>query len=661
MKRLRFTAATLSLIMACSMAACAKETPAETEAEPSSEDLVEITVQSDSEETESSETEAEVTEEEKQNEPKSFEGMTAEEICATLTLEQKAAQMMMPAFYNLKNDEMVDSDFGSILSKFDDVPEPDCEGWNKLIDGYQDQALVSDAGIPYFYGQDSVHGVCFASTTVIYPHNINIGAAYDIELTEKMGEYVGSDIMRSKMICNFAPCVAAAQDPRWGRTYESFSSNLQIVKDLGLAYTRGQLKEGVLVCPKHFFADGYTAYGTGEQPGQGMLLDRGNAILTDEEIDAQLKVYQALVDEGVPVIMISHSAVNGVKMHENAEYIQKLRNEMGFEGIVLSDWESIANCSGANLKENLILGVNAGIDMFMQADTFRECTQYIVEAVNEGSIDEARVDDAVIRILKVKIDCGIMTDPYLENIEPSYEWNSEESKECARTLAAESFVPLKTDAGLTIAKGSKIFVAGPAADDMGVLFGGWTYIWQGVADADIGFSVYPQANTILEALEKVAEENEYTIVTDEAEIDSCDVVLLCVGEQPYAEWYGDADNLSITGHNGLDGNEEAITLAKESGLPTYTLIVAGRNVIIEDYISDWDTVLMCYLPGSEGGNAVADVLTGKAEAGGHLAMPYYKSESAIDEGKEWLPLGFSATGSVDYSSLEKEVVTTEEN
>ena len=143
-------------------------------------------------------------------------------------------------------------------------------------------------------------------------------------------------------------------------------------------------------------------------------------------------------------------------------------------------------------------------------------------------------------------------------------------------------------------------------------------------------------------MEEVADEHNYTIVTDESEISSCDVVLLCVGEKPYAEWNGDAVDLSITGDMTLDGNEEAIELAKNSGLPTITLLVAGRNVIIEDYINDWDSVIMCYLPGSEGGHAIVDNLTGAREYKGHLAMPYYKDEADIESGNIWLPIGFSA-------------------
>ena len=630
--------------MILSLASCKNTTETSTaedsEASETTE-TTEATTVSETEKTETTETSEETTTTEPSESESIYSGMTAEEIVATLTLEQKVAQMFQPAFYNVNKSDMKKNDYGSLLSKFDEIPEPDYEEWNDIVDGYQTAALSSEAAIPYFYGNDSVHGVNFAEGCVIYPHNVNIGAAYDLELTEKMGEYVGSDIMITKMILNFAPCVAAAQDPRWGRTYESYSSDTEIIKELAVAYSKGLLSQGVLVCPKHFICDGYTKYDTGEDPNI-MILDRGDAIVTEDQINENLAIYRALIDEGVQVIMISHSALNGTKMHENGEYIWKLKNEMGFEGIILSDWNSIDNCSGDTLKDNIILGVNAGIDMFMEVDSFEACCQYIIEAVEEGTIDEALIDDSVRRIIQVKMDAGLFEDPYIENTHNSYEWNCDESIECARTLAEESFVPLKVDGGVTLEKGSKIFVAGPAADDIGVLCGGWTYTWQGRTDADNGSKIYPEAVTILEALENAAEEYDLTIVTDEAEISSCDAVVLCLGEYPYAEWYGDAVDLSITGDTALDGNKEAIKLAKDSGLPTYTLLIAGRNVIVEEYLADWDTCIMCYLPGSEGGNAIANVLTGKAVPGGHLAMPYYKSEADIDSGNVWLPLGYSA-------------------
>jgi len=572
--------------------------------------------------------------------------MTPEQICSGLTLEQKAAQMMQPTIYNVPPSVLKEFDYGSILSRIDDFPMPTAEEWKATVNDYQNYALQSEAGIPFIYGNDSVHGVNFASGCVIFPHNINIGAANDPALTEEYGKLVGSDIAHTGMLLNFSPCVATANDPRWGRTYESYSSDSKLVTELSVAYTRGLMSEGIVVCPKHFLGDGMTAFGTGENTS-AMLIDRGNAILSEEQIKEQLSIYRALIDEGVQVIMLSHSSLNGVKMHENSQYISILKNDMGFNGIVLTDWDAIMNCSGASYKDNIIRGVNAGIDMFMTETDHSAATGYIVEGVREGRISEERVNDAVTRIIRVKQEAGLFDDPYLEKLSPSYEFGSQRSHEVARRLAAESFVPLKAGNNMYIEPGMKVFVTGPAANDTGALCGGWTNWWQGLSDSELPYygitaGHWVEGNSILEALQEASKEIGFEIMTDTSRISSCDIVLLCVGETPYAEWYGDTEDLSLTGSTGLPGNAEAIKLAADSGKPTVTLIVAGRNVIINDYLSKWDSCIMLYLPGSEGGNAVADVLTRKVEMTGTLPMTYYTAIDEIGQTECWRDVGWNA-------------------
>ena len=576
-----------------------------------------------------------------------YASMSPEEICLSLTLEQKAAQMMEPTIYHVNPREMKATNYGSILSRVDAFPMPSAEEWKTTVDGYQKYALQAEAPIPYIYGNDSVHGVNFASGSVIFPHNINVGAANDRELTEEYGKLVGSDIVHTGMLLNFSPCVATANDPRWGRTYESYSSDSSIVTGMATAYAKGLMSEGVVVCAKHFFGDGMTAFGTGEDSAT-MLLDRGDARLSEEQIQEQLSIYQALIDEGVQVIMLSHSSLNGTKMHENEKYISILKNDMGFKGIVLSDWDSIMNCSGSTYEENIILGVNAGIDMLMTDTDHGEAMGYIIKGVKDGRISEDRINDAVTRIIRVKKEAGLFEDPYIENLNPSYEYGSQRSHEVARQLAAESFVPLKAGSNMYIKPGMKVFVTGPAADDVGALCGGWTNWWQGLSDNDAQDMGVPEKHfrsegpSILEALNASAAEGGYEIVTDTSRINECDVVLLCIGEIPYAEWYGDSKDLSLTGNLGLTKNASAIKFAEESGKPTVTLIAAGRNVLIGDYIDKWDSCIMLYLPGTEGGNAVVDVLTQKTGLTGTLPMPYYSSVDQIGTDKCWHDTGWNA-------------------
>jgi len=579
-----------------------------------------------------------------------LEGRSPEEIVSMLSLDEKAAQMCQGTCSHMSTDMMMEYCYGSVLSYDQSLwPSLTVEQWKDRVREYQEAALLSDTRIPYIYGNDFLHGINCASGSVIFPHNINQGAADDEALTFEVGVITGSEMLHTGMLWNFAPCVAAAQDPRWGRTYESYSNDEEVVRRLASAFTNGLLsQDGVVVCPKHFLGDGYTKFGTGDETdGVERLIDRGDAAMTEEQIQNSLATYKTLVDAGVQSIMISHSSLNGVKMHENAELIRRLREECGFEGVILSDWDSIHNCSGETLQDNVILCVNSGIDMFMEDVTYEEVRQYIVQGVEEGKIPMERVDDAVTRILKMKIDCGLFNDPFGDGRSPSYEWNSVHAHEVARELAAKSMVPLKLpeEGAIKLEAGKKVFVTGPAADDTGALCGGWTYIWQGYTDEEMGGENWcAEGPTILEALTSGQANGGYEIITDKDRLEECDFVLLCVGEKPYAEWRGDTADLKLTGEMGLPGNQEAIDLAKASGKPVLTLIVAGRNVLINEFADDWSEIIMCYLPGSEGGNAVVDILTGAVEFNGRLPMPYYSSVEQIGSatGECWLPAGFSA-------------------
>lgn len=572
-----------------------------------------------------------------------YAGMTAEEITATLTNEEKSYQMVIPAIYNTKNIEMKNSCYGSILSQYAPTKYTAKE-WDVMIDGYQRYALQADSPIPFIYGQDSVHGVNYCLDTVIFPHNINIGAANDTELTYRMGLAVADEIKLTNMIWNYSPCVAVAKDPRWGRTYESYSSNAELVKTISTSYAQGLVDGGVVACAKHFIGDGGVSYGTGEKSeGYERLIDRGNAELSEDEIAEQLAIYQSLIDKGVQSIMVSHSALNGVKMHENTHYLTDvLRGEMGFDGVIVSDWNSVQNItSTTDYKQQIITCVNAGVDWLMEPDTYDECAKYLVEAVEEGSISQARMDEAVTRIIQLKLDAGLFDDPYLDNISTvQKETGSQEYRELAEQLVEKSQVLIKNEDNiLPLKQGMKVFVTGPAANDSGVQCGGWTRTWTGSTDVENGEEFIPGTTTILEGLEEIAKEYDITIVTDEEEADSADVTLLCLGESPYVEWHGDTEDLSITGNLGLEDNKKAIELADSLGKPIVTLIVAGRNVIIDEYKDKWSGIVMCGLPGSEG-SGVANVLVGKAPFTGKLSMPWYASVNDISNGNVWLEQGF---------------------
>ncbi len=563
-----------------------------------------------------------------------YASMSPEEIVASLSLAQKAAQMVMPAVYKVSPSQMKENDYGSILSTVGSI---DAASWRRMVDEYQRAALLSDAGIPYLYGQDDVHGGNYCLNAVYFPHAIGQGAADDEELAYQVGRITADEAKLCHMLWNYSPCIAQSADPRWGRTYESYGSDLETITKLSTAYTRGLLEGGLVVCAKHYFADGNVGYGTGEKGDTAMLIDRGDARLTDDEIRELLKVYQAQIDAGVQTIMISHSSVNGVKMHENKEYIMMLKDEMGFEGFIVSDWESIQHISGSSYREQVVTSVNAGIDMLMEVERFDEAKQIIVDAVKSGEISEERVDDAVTRIIKVKKEAGLFEDPFLEKAETKQqETGSMEYRKAAEELVEESLVLLKNDSEvLPLQEGTKVYITGPAADDASVQCGGWTIEWNGSSKKDIA-----GVTTIQDAFERYGTAYGIEIITDTRKAKEADVVLLCVGEQAYAEWNGDTADLKLCGALGLPDNRKAIEEAKKLGKPIVACIIAGRHVIVdpEDY-DTWDSVVMCYLPGSEG-KGIADVLCGCADFTGKLPSPWYGSTDEIGTEPSFLERGY---------------------
>ena len=560
-------------------------------------------------------------------------GWTAEEITDQLTLEQKASQMVQPACYNIFADDMKRNCYGSILSQGANLNAAE---WRDYTAWFQEAALQSAAGVPYIYGQDDVHGVNYCLGAVYFPHNIGMGAANDEELMYRIGQITADEAKLCHMLWNFAPCVAQSADLRWGRTYESYGADPEIIKRLSTAYTKGLTDAGLIACPKHFFGDGNAVFGTGECMDQPRLIDRGDARLDDEQIEELLSVYQAQIDAGAQTVMVSFSSLNGVKMHENKQYLDLLKNRMGFRGFIVSDWNGVQQTSPQGYYNQMVTCVNAGIDMFMEVDTFEEARDIIVRAVQQGDISGERVDDAVRRILQVKIDAGIMDDPLCEKLKTEQEnTGSEAYRAVAEEAVEKSLVLLKNEGNiLPLKAGTAVYITGPAADHDQAQCGGWTVDWNGSPEKDI-----PGVTSILEGLRKKAEEYGIRVITNESEAEQADVVLLVVGERAYAEWNGDTENPDLCGPMGLDGNKTAIEEVKQLDKPTVACIVAGRQVFIRDYIDDWDGAVMCYLPGSEG-QGVANVLCGGKPFTGKLPSPWYESVEQIGTEETWLPLGY---------------------
>lgn len=546
-----------------------------------------------------------------------------------MSLEEKVGQMMQGSREVVTNDDLTNLGLGSVLSGGGSYPGKNTlKDWNDMFIDFQDSAMSSKHKIPMLYGVDAVHGLALIPGAVVYPHNIGLGAANDPDLVFQMGAAVAEEMKLAKILWNFSPCVAVNSDPRWGRTYECFSSDPEIVSSLADAYLKGQAEQGVAITAKHYVADGGTKFGTGEG---NFLIDRGDAVMAEETLRSiYLKPYEQLIQSGVKIIMASFSSYNGLKMHENKYLLTDvLKDELGFTGFVVSDWEAMNGLSGSSFEQNMIQSVNAGVDMFMEPYNYKEAFNAIINGVDNGDISIDRIDDAVSRILSVKFDMGLFEDPYMEQITQKVtDLGSEEYRNISKQLVEKSLVLLKNEHQvLPLKTGQKIFVTGPAVDDMGLQCGGWGLEWQGIMDGN-GKKV-TEGTTILEGLKEYAQIYNLEIITDKDRANEADVIILGIGEVPYAEFEGDTEDLSITGAKAHPDNKKEIEFVHTLNKPVITLIVAGRNVLFNEYMNDWDSIVMCYLPGSEG-DGITSVLLGETPFTGKLPMPYYNRVEDIE-------------------------------
>ena len=580
-------------------------------------------------------------------EPSNFDEQ-AKALLSQMTLEEKIGQMTQTDFDALKDKADVQKYYlGSVLSGGGHAPqENDAKGWLKACDEFQSFALKTRLKIPILYGIDAVHGHNNVDGTVIFPHNIGLGATRNPALVEKAAQVVREEVAGTGIRWAFAPCVAVARHEQWGRTYESFGDSPELVAEMGIAYIAGlqgaQLSEpnSVLACAKHFLADGGTSNG----------MDQGNSICDEAALrKIFLTPYIAAVKAGVGSIMVSYSSWNGVKMHSNKYLLTDvLKGELGFNGFLISDWAAIDQIS-PDYKSDVAASINAGLDMIMvpfgpgQSNNYVEFVQDVKECVAEGKIPLARVDDAVARILRIKYQMGLFhgtqTDPQLTT-----SVGSAEHREVARECVRQSLVLLKDSKHtLPLSKNVKhLHVIGQAADDIGIQCGGWTISWQGQPGP-----ILHGGTTILAAVRNTVSTNTEVTFSATGEIPpGVDAILAVVGEMPYAEMKGDSQDLRLSStHQAL------IARAKESGVPVITVIISGRPLVLDSALDLSDAVLAAWLPGTEG-EGVADVLFGDYKPTGKLprAWPLNNQQILADtelHGKPLFPYGFGLT----YPSL----------
>ena len=543
------------------------------------------------------------------------------ELIELMSLDEKVGQMTQidQRFLDTITDLSTYS-IGSLLSgggSHPNVNEP--QAWLDMYNNYQSETLKSRLQIPLIYGIDAVHGHNNVYGATIFPQNIGLGATNNPELIFKISEATSIEVAATGIDWTFSPCLSSPEDYRWGRTYEGFSSDPSLVEILGEASVKGyqsaQTNSGkkVVACAKHFIGDGNTEFGT----GMNGLVDRGNTILTVDELKEKLlPKYQAAIDADVQTIMASYNSWNGVKCHGSKELLTDiLKVEMGFDGFVISDWQGIDEIPG-DYKSDIITSINAGIDMVMvsgQGQPYKKFMRLLKESVEEGSIPLARIDDAVKRILKVKLRNGLFDNPIVEN-DALEVIGSDAHRDIARQAVRESVVVLKNDDIIPISKDSKsIVVAGRGADNLGMQCGGWTINWQGgQGDITVG-------TTILDGIKKsVSSETNVIYSIDGQDLNDVDgdLAVVVIGEDPYTEFFGDKDNLDL-----LDDDIETINTLKDKGYKVMVLLISGRPMNIADHINSWDGFAAVWLPGTEG-DGISDILFGDFQSSGKLSYPW---------------------------------------
>lgn len=583
--------------------------------------------------------------------PEPIFGKSVSEIVSIMTVDEKLGQMtQVDRRYLDSEDDIRDLHLGSILSGGGSTPPSNNPAaWADMVDRYQQLAAETRLGIPLLYGIDAVHGHNNVVGATVFPHNIGLGATGNPELAEQLGALTGREVRATGINWTFAPCVTNSRDERWGRAYESFGEDPGHIGLMGAAMVRGfqgsdlSNSESILACTKHFIGDGAPKWGTGEDD----MIDRGDAQIDEAELRAlHLPPYLDAMAAGTGTIMASYNSWNGTKCH-GYKYLltDMLKDELGFDGFVVSDWKGIDEIPG-DYKSDIINGVNAGIDMIMVpgdtskgGDTYKTFVKLFREAVDEGAIPMTRIDDAVTRILTIKKRMGLLDAPYKNDRALLNTVGSDAHRDLARQAVRESMVLLKNEGSLLPLKkdAKRIVVAGSGADNVGMQCGGWTISWQG-GEGDI-----TPGSTVLDGVKRlVSESTEVSYAKNGSFKGKADAVIVVVGEEPYAEMVGDRSNLSLSKED-----LKTLEVVSKSGMPYVVVLLSGRPMIISDELSKANAFVAAWLPGTEG-DGIAEVLLGDYGFTGKLPVtwPADMTQIPINDGDgqdPLFPLGYGLT------------------
>ncbi|MBS1272271.1 MAG: Beta-glucosidase BoGH3B [Candidatus Marinimicrobia bacterium] len=565
-----------------------------------------------------------------------------ESLLSRMTLEEKVGQMNQVAIQvvsktqgTTEQDHELDLDklrkaiveyhVGSILNVWDKAHT--IEHWHEVITAIQDVAVnETRLGIPVIYGIDAIHGANYTVGATLFPQSINMAATWNRELVRREGEITALEMRASGIPWNFNPVLGLGRHPAWPRFWETYGESEYLASEMGAIYIAAQqgddpsAPDKVGTCAKHYLGYSFPLSGKDRTPAwiPGRMLR-----------ELFVPPFQAAIDAGALTVMVNSSEINGIPVHSSDYYLTELlREEMGFEGMIVSDWNDIKNLHtrekvAPTQKEAVRMAVMAGVDMSMVPLDF-SFYAHLLELVKEGSVPESRIDDAVRKILKFNFQVGLDKHPY-PNKELVKQFASEESRRVNQQAARESLVLLKNEGILPLSPDKTVCVAGPTANSLSSLNGGWTTTWQGNEE-----SLYPNGKqTILEAVQnKVGKENIlYSRGVDfEKEIDiadavkkakKADVAIVAIGEPAYCETPGNIDDLTMT-----QPQLELVEAISAVDIPIVLVLAEGRPRLITSIAEKTAAIVFAGLPGLEGGPAVADLIFGEFNPSGKLPFTY---------------------------------------
>lgn len=591
--------------------------------------------------------------------PKQPTGRRIRDLMSRMTLEEKIGQMTQVDRGNVTPKIMRDYGIGSVLSGGGSVPKVKAtpRDWVKMVNSYQKGALSSRLGIPYIYGIDAVHGHNNVYQATIFPHNVGLGCTREPELVRRIGAATAREVRATGIHYVFAPCIAVCRDPRWGRCYESYSEDPKIVQQMTEVITglQGQIphngrkgvpylggKDKVLACAKHFVGDGGTIKGI-----------NGNNTVTDWHglLSTHMPAYYNAIIKGVSTIMVSYSSWNGVKMHANRYLVTNfLKGTLRFRGFVISDWQGIDFITTplhSNYTLSVLKGIQAGIDMVMVPYNHTEFIDTLTSLVKRKFIPMSRIDDAVKRILRVKFTMGLFENPYADYSLVD-QVGAQAHRDLAREAVRKSLVLLKNGKNADSPviplpkKAHRILVAGTHANDLGAQCGGWTITWQGLLGNNNTFGT-----TVLGAVSNAVDSNTEIVYKKHPDADfvksnKFDYAIVVVGEPPYAETYGDSQNLTIP-----EPGPSIITNVCGQ-VKCAVILISGRPLMIQPHVPQMDAIVAAWLPGTEG-QGITDLLYGDYGFTGTLARSWFRTveQLPLDAGDEnydpLFPIGYGLT------------------